>query len=151
LKKTEHLIEYLGRYIYKTAIGNHRIRKIDDQGVLFSYKDYRDNSRIKEMFLPGEEFLRRFCLHIQQKGFRKIRYFGIMATSNRKQLLQIKADLNPLLVNTSKKKKWKQIIREKWKYDPFICPQCRKGIMVTVEVINPSTRPPPSVRAANIS
>jgi hypothetical protein len=150
LKKTEHLIEYLGRYIYKTAIGNHRIRKIDDQGVLFSYKDYRDNSRIKEMLLPGEEFLRRFCLHIQQKGFRKIRYFGILATSNRKQLLQIKADLNPLLVNTSKKKKWKQIIREKWKYDPFICPQCREGIMVTVEVINPSTRPPPSVRAANI-
>jgi len=142
-KEMEHLINYLGRYTHKTAISNHRIRNIDDEGVVFSYKDYRDRNIVKEMFLTGEEFLRRFCLHIQNKGFRRIRYFGIFASSNRKKLNQIRIASGQAPIQSIKKKKWKEIIRETWKYDPDICPECNKGIMVTVELISPLGRPPP--------
>jgi len=49
--KPKHLINYLGRYTHKATIGNHRIGNVDDEGVVFSYKDYKDNARVKEMFL----------------------------------------------------------------------------------------------------
>ena len=139
----EHLINYLGRYTHKAAIGNHRIGNIDDEGVTFSYKDYKDNARVKEMTLSGEEFLRRFCLHIQKKGFRKIRYFGIFASANRKLLNHIRYTSDQTPIQPVKKKRWPEIIRERWNYDPYICPECGIGTMVIVEMIIPSGRPPP--------
>jgi hypothetical protein len=142
--RIDHLINYLGRYTHKTAIGNHRIRSIDDQGVVFSYKDYRDRTNpVKEMFLTGEEFLRRFCLHIQQKGFRKIRYFGIFSASNRHLLNSVRSAFDQPPVQPRKKEKWKEVVRQVWKYDPCLCPRCKEGVMVIVEQILPRRRPPP--------
>jgi hypothetical protein len=149
-RQTEHLINYLGRYTHKTAIGNHRIRSISPENVVFSFKDYRDHARVKEMSLTGEEFLRRFCLHIQQKGFRKIRYFGIFAASCRKQLNQLGMTFEQAPVPSRKKEKWIEVIRERWHYDPCLCPLCSEGIMVTVERIMPSGRPPPRMMETNI-
>jgi hypothetical protein len=37
------VVEYLGRYTHKVAISNHRIKKINDDGVAFRWRDYRDN------------------------------------------------------------------------------------------------------------
>lgn len=59
----EQVIEYLGRYTHKVAIGNHRLLKVDETGVRFRWRDYRDNKE-KMMTLPGVEFLRRFSQHI---------------------------------------------------------------------------------------
>jgi hypothetical protein len=144
-KEIDHLINYLGRYTHKTAISNHRIKNMDDEGVVFSYKDYRDKGRVKEMFLTGEEFLRRCCLHIQQKGYRKIRYFGIFNSSNRKILNQIKINLDQTPIQPLKQKQWKEIIRERWDCNPCICPECNTGILITVERITPSGRSPPTL------
>ena len=137
------LINYLGRYTHKAAVTNHRIRNMDDEGVVFSYKDYKDNARVKEMFLAGEEFLRRFCLHIQKKGFRKIRYFGIFNSCNRRNLNQIRINSDQTPVQSPNKINRKEIIREAWNYDLCICPECGLGIMVTVEKTAFSGRPPP--------
>jgi hypothetical protein len=142
-REIDHLIGYPGRYTHKTAIGNHRIRNIDSRGVVFSYKDYRDRACIKEMFLTDEEFLRRFCLHIQQKGFRKIRYFGIFAASSRRRLNSVRLASGPATVQPRKKKNRKEDVRETGMYDPCLCPECGVGVMVTVGRIFPPGRPPP--------
>jgi hypothetical protein len=68
----EQVIEYLGRYTHKVAIGNHRLLNVDETGVRFSWRDYRDNKE-KVMPLEGAEFLRRFCMHILPKRFVRIR------------------------------------------------------------------------------
>jgi hypothetical protein len=142
----DHLIKYLGRYTHKAAISNHRILSIDDQGVVFSYKDYREKAanQLKEMRLSGEEFLRRFCLHIQQKGFRKVRYFGLFSSANRNLLNSVRLAFGQPPVQARKKEKWKEVVREVWKYDPCLCPECKEGVMVIVEQILPWRRPPPS-------
>ena len=44
----EQVEEYLGRYMRKTAISNHRLLSIDENGVRFKYHNYRD-SRQKQM------------------------------------------------------------------------------------------------------
>ncbi|MCP4121245.1 MAG: IS91 family transposase, partial [Bacteroidetes bacterium] len=35
------------------------------------------------MSLSPVEFLRRFCLHILPKGYRRIRHYGILASRNK--------------------------------------------------------------------
>jgi hypothetical protein len=77
------VIEYLGRYTHKIAISNHRLQSIDAGKVVFNYKDYGDCGKVKTMTISAPEFLRRFCLHILPKGFRKIRHYGILSSRNK--------------------------------------------------------------------
>ena len=74
------VIEYLGRYTHKIAISNHRLQKLEDGKVDFTYKDYRRGSAAKTMQLGGMEFIRRFSMHILPKGFVRIRHFGILSS-----------------------------------------------------------------------
>jgi hypothetical protein len=138
------VIEYLGRYTHKTAISNYRMEDRDDCGVLFRYKDYRDRGKEKKMYLQGEEFLRRFCLHIQDKGFRRIRYFGIFAASNRKLLNGIHVSSGEKPVTVRIKKNYQQAAMEIWNYDPQLCPVCKMGKMKIVCRLE--ARPPPSIK-----
>lgn len=75
----DQVIEYLGRYTHKVAISNHRLLEVTDEIVRFNYKDYRQQGKRLEMELDGVEFLRRFCLHVLPKGFRRIRHYGILS------------------------------------------------------------------------
>lgn len=78
------VIEYLGRYTHKVAISDHRISSInDDNTVTFSYKDYADNNKQKQMTLTAAEFIRRFAQHILPERFTKIRTYGYLANRNR--------------------------------------------------------------------
>src|SRR5690606_15090863 len=47
----EHVLEYLGRYVHKTAIGNHAIVASDERTITFRYTDSRTHER-KLMTLP---------------------------------------------------------------------------------------------------
>ena len=75
------VVEYLGRYTHKIAISNHRILKVDDESVTFSYKDYRQKGQKKAMTLTLGEFTRRFAQHILPKRFVRIRHFGILSST----------------------------------------------------------------------
>lgn len=89
------VVEYLGRYTHKVAISNNRIKAISAEGkVTFSYKDYADGNKQKEMELPAGEFIRRFEQHILPKGFTKIRHYGYL--SNRGRSTRIAAILKQL-------------------------------------------------------
>jgi len=137
----DQVVEYLGRYTHKTAISNHRLMSIDDQGVRFKYKDYRDNKQ-KQMTLSGTEFLRRFCQHILPRGFVRIRHYGLLAAKNRSQLMHLQVSQGMKVTNTREKKDWKQICREHLDFDPDLCPHCKKGKMVTIERFDPARGPP---------
>lgn len=82
-------IKYLSRYAYRTAISNSRILSVDADGVTLAYKDYQDEGKIKPLHLTGEEFIRRFLLHILPKGFSRIRYSGYLSNACRKKNLRI--------------------------------------------------------------
>ena len=61
----QQVIDYLGRYTHRVAISNQRLRDINDDQVVFDYKDYRSGDRYKSrrMTLSADEFIRRFRLH----------------------------------------------------------------------------------------
>ena len=73
---SKKIVEYLSRYTHRTAISNSRIISIDNNIIRFSYKDYKDNSKIKMMKLSANEFIKRFLYHIPPKRYFRIRYYG---------------------------------------------------------------------------
>jgi len=83
LGNTRAVVRYLARYTSRIAISNRRITRVDEeqQTVSFEWKDYREGEKIKEMTLKGAEFIRRFTQHLVPKGFRRIRYFGLLCGS----------------------------------------------------------------------
>jgi hypothetical protein len=137
----DQVVEYLGRYTHKVAISNHRILNIDDSGVIFRWRDYRDNKE-KAMRLTGTEFLRRFCQHILPHGFVRIRHYGLLSTSKRKLLREFQAQFGVMPEISIEKKYWKEICRNHLNWDPDLCPQCGKGKMVTIERLIPGRSPP---------
>ncbi len=88
-----HVLHYLGRYTHRVAISNHRIVSVNDSQVTFRWKDYANKNKVRTLTLSCEEFLRRFLQHLLPKGFVRIRYFGLFANRNRKELLARCQDL----------------------------------------------------------
>jgi hypothetical protein len=136
LGKPEHVVGYLGQYIHRVAITNHRIVDIGDHEVLFSLKDYSDHGRQKTTTLTGEEFLRRFCLHILPRGFVKIRHYGIYSSRFRSTILKDNGKMIIKPVETDIER-----INRLIGIDICRCPRCKKGLLVYVNVV-PRSRSP---------
>jgi hypothetical protein len=83
------VLAYLSRYTHRVAISNSRLVAMDERGVTFRWKDYRDkgSTRHKTMTLSAEEFMRRFLLHVLPGGFHRIRHFGLLANAARRENL----------------------------------------------------------------
>ena len=140
-KKFSKILDYLGRYSYRVAISNDRILGLEDDKVVFRWKDYADKGKQKIMKLDAVEFIRRFMMHILPEGFCKIRYYGIFASCNRQKVLkQIKKDLGR---KATKAKyaglDWNEVMLLITGIDPLKCPQCKTGKMIAFSV----TQPPP--------
>jgi hypothetical protein len=81
----EAVLAYLSRYTHRVAISNRRLIAFNNNGVTFSYKDYRADgrARYKRMTLATDEFIRRFLIHVLPHGFHRIRHYGLFANGNR--------------------------------------------------------------------
>ena len=92
------VLAYLSRYTHRVAIANSRLVAMDERGVTFRWKDYRDKGdpdkpRHKTMTLAPDEFMRRFLLHVLPGGFHRIRHFGLIANNARKEKLAVVREL----------------------------------------------------------
>ncbi len=116
--KPENVIEYIGRYSFRVAISNERIKDISNGEVTFEYKDYKDESKIKLMTISAEEFIRRFLLYVLPIRFTKIRHFGLLSNRNRKTILS----LCKILIGTIVNRDFTIDIKRKLK--EFVCPTC---------------------------
>jgi hypothetical protein len=74
---SHHSIKYLAPYVFKVAISNHRVIKVENRRVLFKYKK-GNGRRWRTMSLEVMEFIRRFLQHVLPTGFMKIRYYGFL-------------------------------------------------------------------------
>jgi len=145
LGKPEHVVGYLGQYTHRVAITNHRIVDISDHGVIFSLKDYSDHGKQKITSLSGEEFLRRFCMHILPSGFVKIRYYGIYSSRFRNTIMKDKGKMVIQPAETMIDRITRLI-----GIDITHCPRCRKGQLIHIDVI-PRSRSPTLLRLNSFS
>jgi hypothetical protein len=83
------VLKYLARYTHRVAISNARLVKLESQRVTFTYKDYADASKSKELTLSAAEFVRRWVQHVLPRGFVKIRHYGLLANRHREAKLAL--------------------------------------------------------------
>jgi hypothetical protein len=85
-----HSVKYLAPYVFKVAISNSRIIKVEDHKVLFKYKKPKSN-RWRTMRLDVMEFMRRFLQHVLPSGFMKVRHYGFLSPGASVPLEKIEA------------------------------------------------------------
>ena len=145
LAGAEHVIRYLGQYTHRIAISNQRILNVDSTHVTFVAKDYRDRAQKKPVPLTGEEFLRRFSLHVMPDGYVRIRRFGIYHHSTKLHLdLQFVPDEKPdieQLTEAEKPETASERILRLTGFDVNKCPHCKEGRLIVIRTL-PRIRSP---------
>lgn len=140
LGNAKQIVEYLAKYTQRVAISNTRIKNIDDSGVTFSFKDYAHNANQRLMTLTGVEFLRRFAMHILPRGFVKIRYYGILTSSYKEQVVHLKSRPDiPQFTETRQQRMVRLTGHASCK-----CPRCKTGNLIVMEIL-PRNRSPDNV------
>ncbi len=146
----ERALEYLGRYTHRIAISNQRLVSMDNAEVCFRWKDYRHEHKQKQqtMRLAPPEFIRRFLMHAVPPGFPRIRYYGFLASANRKLALPLCRKLLavPILDLLPRPaldyKDWyKAVTGDSLRR----CPQCGTGSLCRIETLQPCWSPSPAV------
>jgi hypothetical protein len=142
----EQVLDYVGRYTHRIAISNNRLLDIEAGQVSFRYKDYRSQGQQKTMTLSAEEFIRRFLLHVLPHGFHRIRYYGFQGNRYRKEkrdlcrhLLGMKTPEMP--TEPSENQDYCDRCEELTGTSLRICPVCRRGHMVLIEMLAASRNP----------
>jgi len=96
----EQAFQYLAPYIFRVALSNNRLRKLENGTVTFAYKESATD-QLQHCTVSAEEFIRRFLQHVLPNRFVKVRYYGLLSPAHR-QLLQKARQLLP--ATTSKLK-----------------------------------------------
>jgi len=140
----QHLIRYLGRYVNRIAIANHRIQSIENGAISFTYLDNREKGEPVEKIirLRAEEFIRRFLAHIPPPQFRRVRYYGFLANSERKEKLTL---CRALLGLENPKQPYipdLDAFLEHQGIDYSLCPRCGEAKMRCINNFLPFHGPP---------
>lgn len=132
-----HALAYLARYVFRVALCNSRLVKLEDDLVTFSYREAK-TQRTRFCTLPALSFIARFLQHVLPKGFIKVRYYGLFCPAKRKLLAVVRyllragtpAPLPSLALKL-----------------PPRCPQCGAPLMLH-KTLPPQPRAPPRLRFA---
>jgi len=74
---SEASLKYLAPYVFRVAISNSRILKVENRTVFIRYRKPQGH-RLRTLALEAMEFIRRFLQHVLPTGFMKVRYYGFM-------------------------------------------------------------------------
>ena len=145
------VLAYLSRYTHRVAIANSRLIALDERGVTFRWKDYRakGKTRHKTMTLTTDEFMRRFLLHVLPSGFHRIRHYGLLANTGRRDHLARVRDLLQVAPANAEPMGADADTSDKAVQPTFVCPDCGAA-MIIVEILarKQLIRAPPRHRGA---
>jgi hypothetical protein len=141
----ERVLAYLARYTHRVAISNQRLVRLEGEGVTFTWKDYARGQRLENMTLSGEEFLRRFLLHVLPDRFVRIRYYGLLANRHREQALALCREVlpGPPAPRKLTSSDWQSLLQSLTGVDPMRCEVCGQSALHLAGELAPAPRPPP--------
>ncbi len=140
----EQVLAYLARYTHRVAISNQRLVRLEGEAVTFTWRDYAQGQGLREMTLSGEEFLRRFLLHVLPDRFVRIRYYGLLANRHREQALALCREVLPGPPAPPKltKSDWRSaLLQSLTGVDAMRCEVCGKGALHLVGELVPAQAP----------
>ena len=136
------VLEYLSRHTHRTAISNERIRALTAKEVAFKVRTNDKGGKRLER-LDGQEFVRRFLLHILPTGLKRIRHYGVLAPSCKAvQLTAARQSLHMPQPSLRAMESAHDFMARVVKIDVHLCPCCKAGrIRVTQVLLGPSRLP----------
>jgi len=113
-------VKYVIRYSGKSAMAQSRILNYDGEFVTFWYDRHEDNHRVEET-IHAYEFIKRLIIHIYDKYFNVVRYYGLYAKKHRHS-----SKFNHMLKShvaefRKKLKNWRCRIELYFLHDPLLC------------------------------
>ena len=106
LTNNQDVLKYIGRYLGRPVIAASRIDYYDGQFVTFHYNRHEDNKLITET-VSAVDFIKKLIIHIPEKHFKLIRYYGIYAKHHKHE--------NSLRLFIPKEKRRFHILRNSWR------------------------------------
>jgi hypothetical protein len=145
-------LKYLAPYVFRVALSNHRILRLQDGQVTFRYQD-GETQKPRTATLPVPEFIRRFLQHTLPLGFQKVRSYGFFHPQQRHRLQQVKAllALTPALDNPLPDLAPNSHTPDQLEPGPktILCPQCGRPMQLLEELPRqkPTSSAPPPIRS----
>jgi hypothetical protein len=138
------VLNYLARYVFRVAITNSRLERIENGEVTFRYRDNR-SQQLRRETITGVEFIRRFLQHTLPRGCAKVRYYGIWSPTCRKQLEQARTLLRtPITTKAVASAPDSPPTAPTAPVPaPARCPLCHIGQLFEVRVLPPQRKVPP--------
>ena len=125
----EKVLQYLGRYVFRIALTNNRLERLQDGHVTFKYRDNR-TQRVQHCTISAVEFLQRFLQHVLPRGCTKVRYYGIFSPRG-----PIPLDRARSLLSSPDKTHVADSTRPQPAPSSSRCPRCHIGTLIIVETL----------------
>jgi hypothetical protein len=127
----QSLARYVAKYVVSPPIAVRRIDRYDGKRVTYHYRSHRTD-RIEHETVDVATFIGRMVQHTVAKGFKRIRYDGVQATTT---FAQVKRGIQAALakgegvikgaVKIIARLTYRQRYEQSTGQDPLVCPHCR--------------------------
>jgi hypothetical protein len=132
----QSLARYVAKYVVSPPISVRRIDRYDGARVTYHYRSHR-TERMEHETVPVDTFIGRMGQHVLPKGFKRIRYAGVQATTT---FAKVKMVIQAALARVEGVVKGAVMIIARLTYrqrytqstgrDPLVCPHCQHEMAV---------------------
>ena len=121
------VINYITRYAGRPVLAQSRIIDYTGDTVTFTYTPHDSDELVSET-ITVFEFIKKLIIHIPERNFKMIRYFGFYCRHNPKYVQYLKHTkrferLQIIRLN-SIYKSWRNLTKLTFRYDPLKCIYC---------------------------
>lgn len=127
IKSAKIAAKYVGRYVGRPAIAESRILNYDGVNVTYKYTRHEDNKVMIEK-VHAHEFIKKLIIHIPEKNFKMIRYYGIYSRRSKGKHNFIKMISGKVLKCRKLIGKWEYRILAAFGVSPCTCSNCNKNM-----------------------
>lgn len=118
-------VEYLGRYLKRPPLSETRIEQYDGKSVTFKFLDHYNNTT-ERITMSVFDFIARLIMHIPDRYFRVIRYYGFLSNRTRGKLLPLVYEaINQRAPQKIRTLTWRLMVWLNFKIDPLSCKDCK--------------------------
>ncbi len=100
----------------------------DEIGLRYnSHRTWRE----EYLVMSGDEFMEKLSLHVADKGFRMVRYYGFLSPAKRHLLEDVVYAITETVRKTARQITWRGMYQWLLKVDPLKCVRCGSQIRFT--------------------
>lgn len=131
------VLDYLSRYTHRTAVGNERLLGVEGEAVRLHVRA-NDTGGKRVVHIAGDEFIGRLLQHVLPSGFKRIRHYGLLAPSTkRNRMSQARVLLEMPQTQPQAIEDAQAFMRRVAALEINSCPHCRTGRLRLVQLLAP--------------